>query len=112
MAVGETIPVADGAITKFYFRSPGIKTYDFWMGIDIDGLKESIGRSETLSDWVAPTPLRALAAALDHEDPAPEPGDAVRPCGQWLYCLPLHRESEIGPDGHGVLAMDATATLV
>ena len=28
------------------------------------------------------------------------PGSAVPPCWHWLYFLPLHRQSEIGPDGH------------
>src|ERR1700742_4344017 len=70
------------------------------MGINIDELKGWVGRAETLSDWVAPTPLKAMAAALDRDDPAPEPGDPVPPCWHWLYFLPLHRQSEIGPDGH------------
>ena len=51
------MPVVDGAIRKFYFDCPEINIYDFWMGINIDELKGWIGRSETLSDWVAPTRL-------------------------------------------------------
>jgi 3-methylfumaryl-CoA hydratase len=70
------------------------------MTINLDELKQWIGRSETLADWVNPTPLRALAAALDRDDPAPQPGDAIPPCWHWLYFLPLQRQSEIGPDGH------------
>jgi 3-methylfumaryl-CoA hydratase len=81
-------------------RYSGINIYDFSMTINLDELKQCIGREETLADWVTPTPLQALAAALDREDPAPEPGDAIPPCWHWLYFLPLNRQSEIGPDGH------------
>ena len=57
------------------------------------------GNNPTVT-WVFPTPLQSLAAALDREDPAPAPGDALPPCWHWLYFLPLSRQSEIGPDGH------------
>jgi 3-methylfumaryl-CoA hydratase len=67
---------------------------------DWDDLKRWIGKIETLADQVTTTPLRALAATLDRDDPAPQPGDAVPPCWHWLYFLPLHRQSEIGQDGH------------
>jgi len=70
------------------------------MSINLDELKQWVGRQETLTDWVAPTPLQALSATLDREDGAPEPGDAVPPCWHWLYFLPMSRQSEIGPDGH------------
>jgi len=70
------------------------------MSSNLDDLKQWIGRSETASDWVTPTPLQSLAAALDRDERAPEPGDAVPPCWHWLYFLPLARQSEIGADGH------------
>jgi 3-methylfumaryl-CoA hydratase len=70
------------------------------MDINIDALRQWIGRTETVSDWVTPTPLRALSAALDREDSDPEPGDAVPPCWHWLYFLPLHPASDLGTDGH------------
>lgn len=65
-----------------------------------DELKQWIGKIETLADQVTTTPLRVLAATLDRDDPAPQPGDAVPPCWHWVYFLPLHRQSEIGQDGH------------
>lgn len=68
--------------------------------IDLDHLKQWIGKVDKQSDWVSVTPLRALAATLDRDDPIPEPGHMVPPCWQWLYFLPLHLHSEIGPDGH------------
>ncbi|HJV71205.1 FAS1-like dehydratase domain-containing protein [Ideonella sp.] len=66
----------------------------------MDELTAWIGRSETLHDTITPTPVRALAATLDH-DPAPvEAGTPLPALWHWLYFLPLHRQSEIGPDGH------------
>ena len=69
-------------------------------GMNIDNLKHWIGKIDKQSDRVGVTPLHALAATLDRNNPIPEPGDAVPPCWQWLYFLPLHLHSEIGPDGH------------
>ncbi len=59
-----------------------------------------IGRSETAQDSLHATPLMALAATLDHP-PEPVPaGTPLPPLWHWLYFLPLHRQSEIGADGH------------
>jgi 3-methylfumaryl-CoA hydratase len=77
-----------------------IDCYDSSMSLDLDDLQRWIGRTETRIDRVTLTPLQELAAALDREDPALEPGDAIPPCWHWLYFLPIHRHSEIGPDGH------------
>jgi 3-methylfumaryl-CoA hydratase len=63
-------------------------------------LRAWIGRSETVHDQIGATPVRALTATLDHpEAPAPE-GTSLPPLWHWLYFLPLHRQSDIGPDGH------------
>jgi 3-methylfumaryl-CoA hydratase len=70
------------------------------MSVDIEYLKEWIGKTESRSDFAAATPVQALAATLDRDDPAPKPGDPIPECWHWLYFLPLHRQSEIGPDGH------------
>ena len=59
-----------------------------------------IGRSETVVDTVGPTPVRALAATLDHAAADVAAGTALPPLWHWLYFLPMHRQSEIGPDGH------------
>lgn len=66
----------------------------------MDDLAAWIGRSETVTDVLGPTPVKALAATLDHPPLAAEPGMALPPLWHWLYFLPLHRQSEIGPDGH------------
>jgi 3-methylfumaryl-CoA hydratase len=66
---------------------------------DVD-LTAWIGRSETLHDVVGATPVVALAATLDHPPADVVAGTALPPLWHWLYFLPMHRQSEIGPDGH------------
>ena len=60
-----------------------------------------IGRTETAADTVTPTPVRRAApprsTTRSHRSPA---GTPLPPLWHWLYFLPLHRQSEIGPDGH------------
>jgi 3-methylfumaryl-CoA hydratase len=68
--------------------------------VDIVHLQQWIGRSETHTDLVTPVPVAALSATLDRDDPAPQPGDVLPPLWHWLYFLPIHRQSELGPDGH------------
>lgn len=63
-------------------------------------LKDWIGRSETVSDLATATPYAALSATLDRPPERPAPGTVLPPLWHWLYFLPLHRQSEIGPDGH------------
>ena len=70
------------------------------MSVDIEHLRQWIDRTESRSDIATVTPVQALSATLDRDDPPPRPGDPVPPCWHWLYFLPLHRQSEIGPDGH------------
>jgi 3-methylfumaryl-CoA hydratase len=59
-----------------------------------------IGRTESRADTITPVPVAALAALLDRDDPAPQPGTVVPPLWHWLYFLPLQRQSELGRDGH------------
>jgi 3-methylfumaryl-CoA hydratase len=63
-------------------------------------LRAWIGRTTEASDVIAPTPASALAATLDHAERAWLAGDALPPLWHWLYFLPLHRQSELGDDGH------------
>jgi 3-methylfumaryl-CoA hydratase len=63
-------------------------------------LKEWIGRSETASDLATATPYAALSATLDRPPERPGAGTPLPALWHWLYFLPLHRHSEIGPDGH------------
>ena len=70
------------------------------MTTSLDGLQAWIGRSETVRDQIGATPVNALNATLDHPTMPVEAGAPLPPLWHWLYFLPLHRQSEIGPDGH------------
>ena len=59
-----------------------------------------LGRTEERRDTVTATPVAALAATLDRDDPAPSAGTTLPPLWHWLYFLPLAKQSEIGADGH------------
>lgn len=67
--------------------------------VDMEYLREWIGRTETVTDTVTAAPIKALTATLDRDDPAVALLD-LPPCWHWLYFLPVHRQSEIGVDGH------------
>jgi len=62
-----------------------------------------IGRSETVPDVVTATPYAALSAMLDRPAVRPPAGTPLPALWHWLYFLPLHRQSEIGADGHAHL---------
>lgn len=63
-------------------------------------LGDWIGRSEEASDLATPAPFAALAATLDLPAELPAPGTTLPPLWHWLYFLPRHLRSELGPDGH------------
>jgi 3-methylfumaryl-CoA hydratase len=63
-------------------------------------LQSWVGRSETTKDVIYPTPLVALTATLDHPPSAAAIGTPLPPLWHWLYFLPMHRQSDIGADGH------------
>ena len=68
---------------------------------DLAHLAGWIGRTEASDDTLGAAPIVALSALLDREDPPPRAGDAIPPLAHWLYFLPTHRQSALGPDGHG-----------
>ncbi|RZI42348.1 acyl-CoA dehydrogenase [Herbaspirillum sp. HC18] len=68
--------------------------------MDMPYLREWLGRTESRNDEVTRTPVAALSATLDRDDAPPQTGDAIAPLWHWLYFLPVHRQSELGPDGH------------
>jgi len=70
------------------------------MSLDIAYLKQWTGKTESRADEFGPTPIAALSATLDRDPTVPQHGDPLPPLWHWLYFLPLHRQSEIGPDGH------------
>jgi 3-methylfumaryl-CoA hydratase len=59
-----------------------------------------VGRTETLSDTVTPTPARAMEATLGGEPFGVAPGAELPPLWTWLYFLPLAPMGEVGADGH------------
>ena len=69
------------------------------MSVDLDHLREWEGREEIAFDTVTLAPMAALAATLDREDKV-EHGSRLPELWHWLYFLPLHRQSELAPDGH------------
>ncbi|MGY8526720.1 FAS1-like dehydratase domain-containing protein [Paracidovorax citrulli] len=68
--------------------------------MDIAMLQQWVGRTEQAQDDITAYPVKALAATLDEEAPAAGKGDPLAPLRHWLYFLPLHRRSDLGPDGH------------
>jgi 3-methylfumaryl-CoA hydratase len=67
---------------------------------NLDEMRQWLGKVERTADEISLFPLRALAAILDSSNPPVERGDIIPPGAHWLYFLPLHRLSEVGPDGH------------
>ena len=70
------------------------------MGTD---LSPWVGKTEILRDQATAAPIAALSATLDREDAYPQPGDPVPPLWHWLFFLSLHRQSQLGPEGHAEL---------
>jgi 3-methylfumaryl-CoA hydratase len=68
--------------------------------VALDTLRDWIGRDESRTDLISATPVSALSATLDRDDPAPVPGTELPPLWHWLYFTPLTRHSELGEDGH------------
>jgi 3-methylfumaryl-CoA hydratase len=68
--------------------------------VDTAYLQKWIGREEVRTDIVTAAPVSALAATLDIDASYPEAGDPLPPLWHWLYFLPIHRQSELGADGH------------
>jgi 3-methylfumaryl-CoA hydratase len=68
--------------------------------MDIHHLRTWLGRTETSVDEVTRAPIAALAATLDHDAASGNTIDTLPPLWHWLYFLPRHRTSDIGPDGH------------
>ncbi|MDQ6618575.1 MAG: MaoC family dehydratase N-terminal domain-containing protein [Pseudomonadota bacterium] len=68
--------------------------------LDASALSAWIGRAEHRSDVVSSAPLVALEATLDRSGIDWRAGAAIPPLRHWLYFLPTHRASDLGPDGH------------
>jgi 3-methylfumaryl-CoA hydratase len=70
--------------------------------IDIDRLRQWVGRSMEREEVVAPAPIEGLAALLDYPG-APWPAGQAPPLGHWLAFLSRAPQSQLGDDGHARL---------
>ena len=68
--------------------------------VDLDRLREWIGRTETRVDQATAAPIAAMSATLEGDDLEPKPGTEIPPLWHWLYFLPISPLGEAGPDGH------------
>lgn len=68
--------------------------------MDLDNLRDWIGRTEQRTDDITAMPVAALSATLDRDDAEPVPGSDLPHLWHWMYFAPLARQHEIGPDGH------------
>jgi 3-methylfumaryl-CoA hydratase len=68
--------------------------------LDIDHLRQWIGRSTAASDVVTAQLVKGLRATLFMEIGEPGPGDAAPWTVHWCLAQPVFPMSELGPDGH------------
>jgi 3-methylfumaryl-CoA hydratase len=67
--------------------------------VDIEYLRQWIGREQIIEDPLDLFPAKGMAALLDH-DVAPGAEDPLPPAWHWLYFLDAARRSATGIDGH------------
>lgn len=70
--------------------------------MNIAELQKWIGKTETVEDQITPAPMMALSATLDLDAQKPRAGDPLPPLWHWLYFLSIHRQSELGQEGHSI----------
>ncbi len=63
-------------------------------------LQAWVGKTESRTDQITSMPVAGLSATLNIDAPPPRPGDPLPPLWHWMWFLPIHKESELGPDGH------------
>jgi 3-methylfumaryl-CoA hydratase len=68
--------------------------------MDIEALKQWIGKTETQRDTLSRASMAALAATLDDGGRQVQSGDPIAPCAHWLCFLPIVPMESIGSDGH------------
>src|SRR3954468_12618817 len=68
--------------------------------LDIDHLRQWIGRSEEATDTVTAQLVKGLRATLFQEVGSPKPGDAAPFTVHWCLAQPVFPMSMPGPDGH------------
>jgi 3-methylfumaryl-CoA hydratase len=68
--------------------------------LDLDHLRQWIGRTTEVSDIVTAQLTKGLRATLFQEIGEPKPGDAAPFTTHWCLGQPVYPMSELGPDGH------------
>ncbi len=68
--------------------------------MELEGLRDWIGREERKTDLARSAPAAALAATLDRREGEPLPGSELPALWHWLYFNAVAPASELGPDGH------------
>ncbi|KIZ42619.1 MULTISPECIES: FAS1-like dehydratase domain-containing protein [Rhodopseudomonas] len=68
--------------------------------IDLDHLRQWIGRSEQASDIVTAQLVKGLRATLFCDIGTPVPGDAAPFTAHWCLAQPVYPMAMLGPDGH------------
>ena len=68
--------------------------------LDIDHLRQWIGRSNQAADIVTAQLVKGLRATLFQEIGEPKPGDAAPFTVHWCLAPQVYPMSELGPDGH------------
>jgi 3-methylfumaryl-CoA hydratase len=68
--------------------------------LDLDHLRQWIGRATEASDIVTAQLVKGLRATLFQEIGEPKPGDAAPFTTHWCLAQPVYPMSQLGPDGH------------
>ena len=68
--------------------------------LDIDHLRQWIGRTQEASDIITPQLVKGLRATLFLDIGEPKTGDAAPFTTHWCLAQPVVPASELGPDGH------------
>jgi 3-methylfumaryl-CoA hydratase len=68
--------------------------------VDLDHLRQWIGRTNEVSDTVTAQLVKGLRATLFQEIGEPSTGDAAPFTTHWCLGQPVYPMSELGPDGH------------
>jgi 3-methylfumaryl-CoA hydratase len=68
--------------------------------LDLDHLRQWIGRTTEVSDIVTAQLVKGLRATLFQEIGEPQAGDAAPLTVHWCLGQPVYPMSELGPDGH------------
>lgn len=66
----------------------------------VEHLQQWQGKTEQLTEFMAPQPLLRLAATLECPSINATPGSAIPPLWHWTTFTPLAAQSELGHDGH------------